>query len=219
MRSKQTGSGPRACCPFSPACCRRAAGLVAGVAYGCSNILQVTCTSSRRQHAGGSEQNARAPRIIEVCIVIYSFFALNAPCRSAAVRDTALAVALRLEIPRRIPLCGGHRPAVLRHRRFGVPHENVPRRIRRARARRCISTRRIPENPRHVLRAPGPDCNPAHFRAREPRARETRIRLVTWEFFRELRAIHSRGATFRICPKEAARALDGTSRATVYRLR
>src|SRR5436309_8633435 len=69
--------------------------------------------ASSRQHAGGSEQNARAPLGFDLRTVIYSSFALNAPFRNATVRDAVSEADRHLEIPTQTQLHGSRRLGAL----------------------------------------------------------------------------------------------------------
>src|SRR5512132_1669015 len=165
--------------------------------------LAASRVSSRRQHAGGSEQNARAPLMFDLLAVTYSSFAPNARSRNAIVRDAVSGADRRLEIPTQTQLRGSRRLVALRHRAFDAPRGNVLRQIRRVPARQCTSARRIRGNPQRARRAPVIGCNLLHLRERAHRAR---IRRAAREFSGALRAILVRCATFRICPKEEGRA-------------
>src|SRR6059058_4820789 len=89
----------------------------------------------------------------------YSSFALNGRFRNEAVRDaiSGLRAAHHLGIPTRTPRHVFRRRAALLLPGFDVLRENVPRKIRSARARRCTSDRQTRENQPLVQRARGID--------------------------------------------------------------
>src|SRR5438874_8251315 len=97
--------------------------------------LVASRASSRRQHAGGSEQNARAPQMFDLRTVTYSSFAPNARSRNATVRDAVSEADRHLEIPTQTQMHGSRRPEALRHRAFDAPRGNARRQIRHVPAR------------------------------------------------------------------------------------
>src|SRR6266566_1900677 len=96
---------------------------------GDSKALVASRASSRRQHAGGSEQNARAPLMFDLRTVTYSSSAPNARFRNATVRDAASEADRHLEIPTQTQRHGSRRLGALHHRAFDVPHGNALQQI------------------------------------------------------------------------------------------
>src|SRR2546429_8397068 len=96
---------------------------------------------------------------LETLNFTYSFFALNGRFRNEAVRDaiSGMRAAHYLGIPTRTPRRVFRRRAALLLPGFDVLCENVPRKIRSARARRCTSARQTRENQPLVQRARGID--------------------------------------------------------------